>query len=185
MPLPQTAQEVIKLLSLTPHPEGGYYRETYRDPNIITSNTSNLNFPSHAVNIQRSPSSAIYFLLEGAGYSRLHRIDAAEVWHFYGGTSALEVVELTASGPRVTRLGMDLLNGEAPQYTVPEGTWFGARIAEDVVEANDGNGTGWALVGCTVAPAFSFDRFQMGERRPLEVQFPKCAEVVKALTPSQ
>lgn len=176
MALPQSAQEIISLLDLSPHPEGGYFKETYRDPSTITST---------ADATPRSASSLIYFLLESHNFSRLHRIDAAEAWHFYAGTRSLEVVELTASGARITRLGTDLAAGERPQYVVGKGTWFGARVAEGGSGrgAADGLDKGWVLVGCTVAPAFLFDKFQMGERKVLMEQFPACSEVVVALTP--
>jgi uncharacterized protein len=118
-----TGAEVAVLLGLERHPEGGRFRETFRD----------------------SASSAIYFLLERGEISRWHRVASAEAWHFYAGAS----LELRI-GRATHRLGADLATGERPQIVVPPRAWQWARSLGD-----------WTLVGCTVAPPFSFDTFEM------------------------
>lgn len=132
-PLP--AEEVIRLLGLAPHPEGGFYRETFR---------------AAAADGRRGASTAIYYLLRRGEVSAWHRVDADEVWHFYAG-APLELL-LSADGRQrsTLRLGLDLAAGERPQAVAPAGTWQSARSLGD-----------WTLVGCTVAPAFDFAGFEL------------------------
>jgi len=125
-----TAAEVIALLELAPHPEGGWYCQTFRDTAGPES---------------RGASTAIYFLLEAGQESRWHRVDAAEVWHFYAGAPLLLTI-----GAVEHRLGSDLAAGERPQAVVSTGVWQKARSLGD-----------WTLVGCTVAPGFDFAGFEM------------------------
>ena len=122
------ADRLIELLDLKPHPEGGYFRETFRDGN-----------PG------RAHSTAIYFLLKAGEESRWHRVDAAEVWHFYRG-APLEL----CIGKQAYVLGPDIDAAEAPQIVVPAGAWQAARSLGD-----------YTLVGCTVAPGFEFDHFEI------------------------
>lgn len=129
-----TAEEVIHRLGLTPHPEGGFYRETFREP----------------------ASTAIYYLLREGESSAWHRQNAAEVWHHYAG-STLELSVSTDQGKTVIRLGPDLAAGEQPQVVVPAGAWQSARSLPGSIPGN----TGWSLVGCTVAPAFRFTHFEL------------------------
>lgn len=135
MPCHLSAAEVIRLLGLVPHPEGGHYRETFRDQR----GTAN-----------RSASTAIYFLLAAGERSHWHRVDASEVWHWYGGAPlALKFWE-EGQNVRTVRLGFDLPNGERPQAVATAGVW---QTAETLGE--------WTLVGCTVAPAFQFEGFEL------------------------
>lgn len=131
-----SAGDIIRLLDLQPHPEGGYFRETFRD--------------SRADAGGRSASTAIYFLLKAGEVSRWHRVDAAEVWHWYAGAP----LELSmAEGERVTAtatLGSSLADGQRPQAVVPAHHWQTARSLG-----------AWTLVGCTVAPGFEFSRFEL------------------------
>lgn len=123
------AEEVIRLLGLQPHPEGGFFRETFRD----------------------SGSTAIYFLLREGDVSAWHRVrNAAEAWHHYRGAAVELTVSADGHGRETLRLGQDLEAGERPQAVVPAGAWQTARPLG-----------GWALVGCTVAPAFQFSEFEM------------------------
>lgn len=129
-----TAAEVIAMLDLQPHPEGGHYRETFRDPREVDG---------------RSVGTAIYYLLAEGEQSHWHSVDAAELWHFYEGAPlALEI----ASGGmrRLVKLGNDIGAGEQPQAVVPTGAWQAAKSLG-----------AWTLVGCTVAPGFEFDGFEM------------------------
>ena len=134
-----TAQEVIRLLDLKPHPEGGHFRETFRD--------------ARAVEDGRAASTAIYFLLARGERSHWHRIDATEVWHWYAG-AALELETAHRDGRRETvRLGSDLSSGERPQAIVLAQAWQTAKSLGD-----------WTLCGCTVAPGFEFTRFELAPK---------------------
>jgi predicted cupin superfamily sugar epimerase len=134
-----SATDVIKLLDLAPHPEGGYYRETFRDEATVTVGGNG-----------REASTAIYFLLSAGEVSRWHRVDAAEVWHWYAGAPLTLSIADTADR-RDIELGTDFARGERPQAVVPAATW---QMAES-------RGV-WTLVGCTVAPGFRFSGFQIG-----------------------
>jgi len=131
-----SAAEIIRLLDLQPHPEGGHFRETFRDPRRDSRG--------------RAVSTLIYFLLRASEASRWHRVDAAEVWHYYAG-AALEL-RMSQSGKDISvhRLGADLIAGEHPQYVVPAHYWQSARSLGR-----------WTLVGCTVAPGFEFSGFEL------------------------
>ena len=138
MPLPKAASDIIARLGLKPHPEGGHYCETFRDPNTDADG--------------RSRSTAIYFLLARGERSHWHRIDAVEVWHYYAGASlTLRVAD--DKGQRSLKLGADLAGGEQPQAIVPPRTW----------QAAESNGD-WTLVGCTVAPGFEFAKFELAPK---------------------
>jgi len=129
-----TADEIIKALDLKPHPEGGFFRETFRDDAGANG---------------RAYSTAIYYLLRGGEVSRWHRVDAAEVWHWYAGEPlALSIV--TPLGVQHVTLGPRLDRGERPQAVVPADHWQSARPLG-----------AFALVGCTVAPGFDFAGFEM------------------------
>ena len=134
-----TADEIVRLLDLEPHPEGGHYRETFRDTATVASGAD----PA------RAASTAIYFLLRAGEVSRWHRVDAAEVWHWYAG-APLALTLADAEGRRDIRLGADLAAGERPQAVVPAGAWQQAASLGD-----------WTLVGCTVAPGFQFAGFEL------------------------
>ena len=130
-----TADEVIRMLNLEAHPEGGYYRETFRDPATVA---------------ERSASTAIYFLLRRGEISRWHRIDAVEVWHWYAG-APLGLQIRKAEGPiEAVLLGNNLVKNERPQAVVPAYAWQTAESMGD-----------WTLVGCTVAPGFEFAGFEL------------------------
>ena len=130
-----SVEDIIGFLDLQPHPEGGHYRETFRDAAIGGSG--------------RSASTAIYFLLKADEVSRWHRVDAAEVWHWYAGAPlSLAIVE--GGTRRDVRLGTDLAAGERPQAVVPAHAWQRAQSLG-----------AWTLVGCTVAPGFEFSGFEL------------------------
>lgn len=129
-----SAAEIVSLLKLEPHPEGGFYRQTFAD----------------AVDGDRARSTAIYYLLEGGAQGRWHRVDSAEVWHFYDGAPLRLTMSADGKSKTDVVLGLDLAAGERPQIVVPRGYW---QAAESLGE--------WALAGCTVAPGFEFDRFEM------------------------
>ncbi len=129
-----SAEEVARLLDLGPHPEGGYYRETFRDPRRAEG---------------RAVSTAIYYLLPAGQVSAWHRVDAAEIWHWHAG-APLELSLFQDGRHRGVRLGADLTSGERPQGIVPAGVWQSAKSLG-----------AWSLVGCTVAPGFEFAHFEI------------------------
>jgi predicted cupin superfamily sugar epimerase len=130
--------DIIRTLNLKPHPEGGYYAETHR----IAARDG-----------ERSPGTAIYYLLGKDDRSHWHRVDATEIWHFYSG-APLELSLSPGRGVETRILGPDLAAGQRPQAVVPPGHWQSARSLGD-----------WTLVGCTVSPGFEFSGFEMA---PLE-----------------
>ena len=130
-----TAADVIRILDLKPHPEGGHYRETYRND---------------AGEAARAHSTAIYFLLANGEVSRWHRVDAAEVWHWHAGAPLALSIAPPEGAALEVRLGVDLEAGERPQGVVPPGYWQSAASLGD-----------WTLVGCTVAPGFLFEKFEL------------------------
>jgi predicted cupin superfamily sugar epimerase len=133
-----TAADTIARLGLKPHPEGGHYRETFRDPRVDASG--------------RSVSTAIYFLLARGERSHWHRVDAVEIWHYHAG-SALTLHIADEGGQRSIRLGSDLTASEQPQAIVPAQAWQAAESTGD-----------WTLVGCTVAPGFDFAKFELAPK---------------------
>ena len=145
----KTAQDWIKALRLAKHPEGGYYRETYRSTATIGD---------------RAVSTAIYFLLPAGEVSALHRIKSDELWHFYGGNS-LTIHSIAG------RYSTIELSADNPQAVVPAGNWFGATVE-----------TGYALVGCTVAPGFDFRDFEIADRTALLAAYPQHRQVIERLT---
>lgn len=134
----KTASDVIRLLGMKPHPEGGHYVETFRDPKVSAG---------------RNASTAIYFLLRRGERSHWHKVDAAEVWHFYAGDALRLRLSRYGEGTDERVLGPNLLTGERPQLVVPAGVW---QSAESL-----GN---WSLVGCTVAPGFRFEGFELAPK---------------------
>ena len=133
-----SAADIIARLALQPHPEGGHYRETFRDPRTDANG--------------RALSTAIYFLLARGERSHWHRIDAVEIWHYHAG-HALTLRIADDNGQRSVRLGPDLAAGEVPQAVVPVRAWQAAE-----------SGGEWTLVGCTVAPGFDFATFELAEK---------------------
>jgi len=130
------AEAVIRRLGLVRHPEGGWFRETFRDT-------------SHAAGT-RAASTAIYYRLQAGEVSRWHRVDAAEVWHWYAGAPLRLTLSADGRASETHILGTDLAKGAEPQRVVPAGLWQTARSLGD-----------WTLVGCTVAPGFEFAGFEL------------------------
>ncbi len=169
--MPPTAAELISALQLAPLPrEGGWFRQTWRS----------------------EAGSAILFLLTPENFSALHRLTLDEVWHFHAGDPVEHVqLEARAAGGRavVTRLGPEIARGDAPQVVVRAGMWQGARIADAAAHERSGAGGtargashGWSLLGCTLAPPWREDAFELGERAELLRRFPAAAALVRALT---
>lgn len=160
-----TASEIIAKLGLIPHPEGGFYAEMFRSPDRVML----------ADGRDRTSCTAIYYLLPAGSFSALHRVAADEIWHHYGG-SPLELVTISPEGTSGSvKLGPALAAGQVPQAVVPAGVWQGARPIEDARFK-------YSLVGCTVAPGFEFEDFEMPDRVSLLSLFPQHEEFVTRFT---
>ncbi|MGA7630774.1 MAG: cupin domain-containing protein [Terriglobales bacterium] len=156
----------IRKLALEPHPEGGYYRQTYRADLILEG------LPRQFSG-SRAASTAIYFLLEGENFSAFHRLRSDEVWHFYlGATVTVHVIEADGRYTQV-QLGSDPEAGEVLQAVVKAGCWFASQMKD---------GKSFALVGCTVAPGFDFEDFELAECDKLVELYPQHRDVITKLT---
>jgi predicted cupin superfamily sugar epimerase len=162
------AQYWIDKLSLIPHPEGGYYRETYRSDLSIAKQA----LPSEFTG-PRLLSTAIYFLLEGDNFSAFHRLRSDELWHFYAGSPiVVHVIEPAGSYSEI-HLGSDPDAGEVLQAVVKAGRWFASRVKDSKT---------FALAGCTVSPGFDFEDFEMGKREDLVRLYPQHRKLIELLT---
>ena len=137
--------DIISTHNLVPHPEGGFYRETYRSEH----------------------STGIFYLLTKGQKSSFHKIKSDEMWHFYGGDS-ISIVEITSLG----MIKETLLDKNNVQYVVPADVWFGAYLPD---------GSEYAFMGCTVAPAFHFCDFEMGDKKKMIEEFPKAKDMIEKL----
>lgn len=164
------AEDWIKLLQLQPHPEGGYFRETYRSPEIIAKT----NLPRRYGG-KRAIATAIYFLLRGNQFSAFHRLKSDEIWHFYDGTP-ISIFVIGKNGRLATaKLGLNAERGAQPQVVIKAGSWFAAALVKQ-------NPKSYALIGCTVAPGFDFADFELGDRGKLGRQFPKHRALIEQMT---
>jgi len=159
----KTAQNWIQQLELSPHPEGGYYKEVYRSEEELVGEL----LPGDRSGI-RSVSTAIYFLLEGNDFSAFHRIKSDEIWHFYAGDSLI-IYAIDENG----LLTEYPLNSDVPMQIIPRNNWFAAELKDK---------ESYALVGCTVAPGFDFEDFEMGSQEDLIKEFPKHSDLIKQLS---
>lgn len=163
----KTARYWIEKLRLEPHPEGGYFRQTYRSELVIAREA----LPGFGG--ARPASTAIYYLLEGKSFSAFHRLRSDEVWHFYAGEAlVVHVISPSAEHSSIV-LGNDPKAAQVFQAVVPAGCWFASHIAD---------WKGWALVGCTVAPGFDFEDFEMGKREMLAARYSQHRELIERLT---
>ncbi len=162
-----TVQQLVSKFNLLPHPEGGYYRETYRSAESIPKHSLPGRFTG-----SRNFSTAIYFLLEEGNFSAFHRIQSDECWHFYaGGPLLVHVIHVTGEWETI-KLGNDLAAGECFQYVVPAGCWFASEPAP---------GSTFSFVGCTVAPGFDFADFELADGGKLSKEFPPHEAMIKRL----
>lgn len=164
----RSAEYWIDQLALQPHPEGGYYRETYRATENIQVCGLPLRFTS-----PRSFSTAIYFLLRSEDVSFFHRIKSDELWHFHFG-STLHIYILQDDELSILKLGSAPEQGDSLQVTIPANCWFGAKVAAPYT---------YTLSSCTVAPGFDFKDFQMAHRDQLLQEFPRHEKVITEMTP--
>lgn len=161
-------EEIIQRLNLQPHPEGGYFAETYR---------SELTLPASVIhaNGDRQVCTGIYFLIPSGQFSAFHRIKSDEMWHFYAGDPLL-VHQIRPDGSYLCiHLGSNL-NEQTFQAVVPAGAWFASEPDQEARQA------GYSLVGCTVSPGFDFQDFELAEAEKLVEQFPGQEELIRRLT---
>lgn len=164
MTLETSSDNLISLLSLMPHPEGGHFKETYRSQHGVNREQDG---------VSRSASTAIYYLLRGRERSTWHRIRSDEMWHFYDGVPIRIYVLEPNGGLSVLRLGNPLRHeGAHFQALVPAGRWFAAECEEP---------EGYSLAGCTVAPGFEFEEFEIGDASVLKRDWPAHAESIARL----
>ena len=158
----------IHKLQLEPHPEGGYFRQTYKAGLTLEASALPFSFSG-----PRVASTAIYFLLEGENFSAFHRLRSDEMWHFYAG-STLKIHVIGPEGEYSSiLLGRDAERGEVFQAVVKAGCWFASHV---------GDWKSWALVGCTVAPGFEYEDFEMGKRDELIKVYPRYRSLIERLT---
>lgn len=161
-------RQLIELFKLGPHPEGGFFRETYRAEERFAA----AGLPGR-FGAARSFSTAIYYLLPGGSKSHIHRIKSDELWHFYMG-GPLELVRISPDGAvKAIVMGHDISAGQQLQCLVPAGCWFGAVPKPD---------SDFSFVGCTVSPGFDFADFEMGDRARLIKMFPAARMEIERLT---
>ena len=167
MPGP-TAQDLIRLLELQPHPkEGGFFRETYRSKESIAKAALPSRYPA-----ARDHSTCIYYLLTPSTFSALHRLQTDEIFHLYLG-GPVRMLQLGDDGGKTIVLGQDLLAGQQVQVVVPRGVWQGSLLEP---------GADFALLGCTVAPGFDYADYEHGARAELTERYREHAELIQRLT---
>jgi uncharacterized protein len=165
---PKEAKYWIEKLQLEEHPEGGYFRQTYRSEVSIAREALPAGFAG-----ARAASTAIYFLLEEENFSAFHRLRSDEVWHFYAGDPlVVHVIEPEGNYSSIL-LGCDLEAGQVLQGVVRAGCWFASHVAD---------WNSFSVVGCTVAPGFEFDDFELGKRAELVATYPQHRELIHRLT---
>lgn len=161
-------QELVSSLDLKNHPEGGFYKETYRSKGVIPEKS--LDQPIQG---ERSYCTGIYFLLTSDTFSAFHRINQDEMWHFYEGSS-LTIHMIDEQGSYSSqKIGLDFSNGEVPQFIVPKRAWFAAEVNKP---------DSYSFIGCTVSPGFDFADFELADQNKLSVKFPEQKEVIERLT---
>jgi uncharacterized protein len=162
------ADEIKHFLNLQPHPEGGWFAQTYKSREVIAAEA----LPSRYGG-SRSFGTCIYYLLEPGTFSELHRLRSDEIFHFYMG-DPVEMLQLWPEGRvKTITIGSDLSRGMVPQVVVPREVWQGSRLVA---------GGKVALMGCTVAPGFEFEDYERASREDLKKAYPKYAEMIEALT---
>jgi len=162
------ADEIIKKLELQPHPEGGYFKETYRSSEIIDVESLPKRYSGN-----RAFSTQIFFLLKGNQFSTFHKLNSDETWHFHLGCS-VEIISISPDGTLTrTILGINLYDEQLPQHTIPAGVWFAAKPLELL---------SYTLVSCSVAPGFDFTDFELGDKDLLKKQFPWHSQLIDQFT---
>ena len=162
-----TVQQLIQQYNLQPHPEGGWYKETYKSDEYISGSTLPERFGG-----SRVFSTAIYFLLEQGNFSAFHRIKSDECWHFYAGDPLVVYVMQLNGRLDIIHLGNDIEKGQVFQFVVPANCWFASRPAPEST---------FCFVGCTVAPGFDFTDFELAKASSLTALFPQHKAIIEEL----
>ena len=160
--------KIIANLDLQPHPEGGYFKETYRSNGVIDENNLENEFVG-----KRNYSTAIYFLLTSDTFSAFHSINQDEIWHFYKGSPIRLHIISTEGDYSTVIIGNDFAKEQLPQYVVKAKDWFAAEVIDD---------RSYSLVGCTVSPGFDFRDFELPRRKTLISKFPQYEAIITKLT---
>lgn len=163
-----SAEKWIKNLQLMPHPEGGYFRETYRSEELCSVKDLSVKYSG-----DRNFSTAIFYLLERNQISKFHKLKSDEIFHFYDGDGMLFRIIDIAGNLIEKKLGINYDDGQSPQLLMKAGEWFGAELI------NPGS---YCLAGCTVSPGFHFDDFEIGDRDELLKIFPQHDKIIERLT---
>ncbi len=162
-----TADQLVQRYTMQPHPEGGYYKETYRCMQTIPQQVLSRRFAG-----ERNISTAIYFLLEQGNFSAFHKIKSDECWHFYaGGPMNIYVIHINGNLETI-KLGSDISHAQTFQHVVPSGCWFASEPA---------TGSDFSFVGCTVAPGFDFDDFELAKAADLIKVYPQHKDLINRL----
>ncbi len=156
----ETIEKLINKLELLPHPEGGFYRETYRSDQSVSK-------------LDRHLMTVIYFLLTSENVSKFHRIKSDEIWFFHAGSPLIVHTLDEYDGHRQHLLGLDFQAGEYPQVLVPKNTIFGSTVKQE---------NAFSLVSCTVSPGFSFEDFELFGRDELLKNYPNASDIIWQLT---
>lgn len=164
----ERTQFLINTLKLESHPEGGFFKETYRSKGVISKPSLPDNFSGN-----RNYSTGIYFLLTSDTFSAFHKINQDEMWHYYEGSPITIHMIDTEGVYHAQKLGLNIEEGEQPQYTVPAGVWFAANVNET---------NSYTLVGCTVSPGFDFADFELADPGKLVLSFPKHEQLIRRFT---
>ena len=164
----ENVDQIIRNLKLKPHPEGGFFRETYRSEGIVTNHNLGIGYSG-----SRNYSTCIYFLLTSDIFSAFHRIKQDEIWHYYDGSSIfLHVISPNGEYTK-TIIGRDFELGEVPQFVVAGGSWFAANVV---------NENSYSLLGCTVSPGFDFSDFELAIKSELTRQYPLHKDIIADFT---
>lgn len=180
----RTAKYRIESLCLKPHPEGGWFRETYRSNEKIAKTYLPKRYGS-----KRAFGTAIYFLLKGGQFSAFHRLKSDEIWHFYDGAPVAIFIIQKSGALKKIKLGLNPEAGEQPQVVIKANSWFAAALAgldfkshisnrKSAIE----NPKSFVLLGCTVAPGFDFSDFELGRRAELIKRFPHQRRLIERFT---
>jgi predicted cupin superfamily sugar epimerase len=164
----QEAEEIVKKLNLSPHPEGGYFSEIYRNEEIIPQNHLPARYDG-----ERKYITSIYFLLKGDNISHFHILKSDEIWYFHSGAPII-AHKISEDGKYEKEiLGINFAAGEKPQVIFKRNTWFAAEVFDK---------ESYTLIGCAVAPGFEFSDFKLGDRNELILKYPDHKEIIERLT---
>lgn len=160
-------EKIKKYFNLEPHPEGGWYRQTYKSSEAIPAHVLPVRF-----NGSRAFSTAIYFLLIAGNFSAFHRIKSDECWHFYAGDPLLIYILHPDGRLEMITMGTDFEKEQCFQFVVPAGCWFASRPA---------SGSSYSFVGCTVSPGFEYDDFELADAGQLSLLYPQHKELIRSM----